>query len=200
VSNFSVYFILGLEHILNWAALDHLLFILTLTCVYVYSDYKKILWLVTAFTLGHSVTLALATLQVIQVNMAWVEFLIPCTILLSAISNLTKIKKKYKYVVVAVFGLIHGLGFSNYLQSLLGAESSLFIPLLAFNIGLEVGQIAVVSLILVSSVVSLHVFQWKQKPYIKVISGITIGLVLPMISERWPAIYLTLTNILERWP
>ena len=186
MSNFSVYFILGLEHILNWAALDHLLFILSLTCVYVYSDYKKILWLVTAFTLGHSITLALATLQVIQVNVAWVEFLIPCTILLSAISNLTKMKKKYKYVVVAVFGLIHGLGFSNYLQSLLGAESSLFTPLLAFNIGLEIGQIAVVSLILVSSVVSLHVFHWKQKPYIKVVSGITIGLVLPMIIERWP--------------
>ena len=119
-------------------------------------------------------------------NGAWVEFLIPCTILLSAISNLTKMKKKYKYVVVAVFGLIHGLGFSNYLQSLLGAESSLFTPLLAFNIGLEVGQIAVVSLILVSSVVSLHVLHWKQKPYIKVVSGITIGLVLPMIIERWP--------------
>lgn len=200
MSNFSVYFILGLEHILNWAALDHLLFILSLTCVYVYSDYKKILWLVTAFTLGHSITLALATLQVIQVNMAWVEFLIPCTILLSAISNLTKMKKQYKYVVVAVFGLIHGLGFSNYLQSLLGAESSLFTPLLAFNIGLEVGQIAVVSLILVSSVVSLHVFHWKQKHYIKIISGITIGLVLPMIIERWPVIDLALPVIFQRWP
>jgi hydrogenase/urease accessory protein HupE len=195
VSNFSVYFLLGLEHILNWAALDHLLFILSLTCVYIYSDYKKILWLVTAFTLGHSITLALATLQVIQVNVAWVEFLIPCTILLSAISNLTKLKKKYKYVVVAVFGLIHGLGFSNYLQSLLGAETSLFTPLLAFNIGLEVGQIAVVSLILASSVISLHVFHWKQKAYIKVLSGIVMGLVLPMIlgalaiiagHNRWP--------------
>ncbi len=186
MSNFSVYFLLGLEHILNWAALDHLIFILSLTCVYVYTDYKKILWLVTAFTLGHSITLALATLQVIQVNVGWVEFLIPCTILLSAISNLTKMKKKYKYVVVSVFGLIHGLGFSNYLQSLLGAESSLFTPLLAFNIGLELGQITVVSLIVASSIVSLHVFHWKQKPYIKVISGIVIGLVLPMIIERWP--------------
>lgn len=186
MSNFSVYFLLGLEHILNWAALDHLLFILSLTCIYTYLDYKKILWLVTAFTLGHSITLALATLQVIQVNMKWVEFLIPCTILISAIANLIKIKKEYKYIVVAFFGLIHGLGFSNYLQSLLGAENSLFTPLLAFNIGLELGQIVVVSLILTSSIISLHVFHWKQKHYIKVMSGITIGLVLPMIIERWP--------------
>jgi hydrogenase/urease accessory protein HupE len=186
MSNFSVYFLLGLEHILNWSALDHLLFILALTCVYTLIDYKKILWQVTAFTLGHSITLALATLKLIEVNTAWVEFLIPCTILFSAIFNLIKTKKRYRYWLVAIFGLIHGLGFSNYLQSLLGAESSLFTPLLAFNIGLEIGQIAVVALVLASSILSLHVFHWKQKPYIKVVTGIIIGLVLPMIIERWP--------------
>ena len=181
-----MYFLLGLEHILNWAALDHLLFLLSLTCVYVYSDYKKILWLITAFTIGHSITLALATLHIIEVNSTWVEFLIPCTILLSAIYNLTKTKKRYKYGVVALFGLIHGLGFSNYLQSLLGSESSLFTPLLGFNLGLELGQICVVAIVLLASFISLHVFHWKQKAYIQVLSGITIGLVLPMIIERWP--------------
>jgi hydrogenase/urease accessory protein HupE len=186
VSNFSVYFSLGLGHILNWAALDHLLFILSLTCVYVVTDYKKLLWLVTAFTLGHSITLALATLHLIQVNSAWVEFLIPCTILVAAISNLIQTEQRYKYGVVAFFGLIHGLGFSNYLQSLLGAESSIFAPLLAFNIGLEIGQLVVVAIVLTSSILSIHVFHWKQKAYIQVISGITIGLVLPMILERWP--------------
>jgi hydrogenase/urease accessory protein HupE len=186
VSNFSVYFSLGLGHILNWAALDHLLFILSLTCVYVVTDYKKLLWLVTAFTLGHSITLALATLQIIQVNITWVEFLIPCTILVAAISNLIQTEQRYKYSVVAFFGLIHGLGFSNYLKSLLGAESSIFTPLLAFNIGLEIGQLVVVAFLLASSILSLHVFKWKQTAYIQVISGITIGLVLPMILERWP--------------
>ncbi|MCX6193975.1 MAG: HupE/UreJ family protein [Cytophagales bacterium] len=186
MSNFSVYFLLGLEHILNWAALDHLLFILSLACIYVYSDYKKVLWLITAFTIGHSITLALATLHIIEVNNTWVEFLIPCTILLSAIYNLTKTKKRYKYGVVAFFGLIHGLGFSNYLQSLLGAESSLFTPLLGFNLGLELGQICVVAIVLLASFISFYVFHWKQKSYIKVLSGITIGLVLPMILERWP--------------
>jgi hydrogenase/urease accessory protein HupE len=186
VSDFYAYLLLGLEHILNWAALDHLLFILALTCVYTLMDYKKVLWQVTAFTLGHSITLALATLKLVEVNTTWVEFLIPCTILFSAIFNLVKTKKKYRYWLVAVFGLIHGLGFSNYLQSLLGAETSLFTPLLAFNIGLEIGQIAVVSVILGSSLLTWHVFHWKQKPYIKVVTGITIGLVLPMIIERWP--------------
>lgn len=186
MSNFSVYFSLGLGHILNWAALDHLLFILSLTCVYVVTDYKKLLWLVTAFTLGHSITLALATLQIIQVNIAWVEFLISCTILVAAISNLIQTEQRYKYGVVAFFGLIHGLGFSNYLQSLLGAESSIFTPLLAFNIGLEIGQLVVVAFLLASSILSLHVFKWKQTAYIQVISGITIGLVFPMILERWP--------------
>ena len=186
MSNFSVYFSLGLGHILNWAALDHLLFILSLTCIYVVTDYKKLLWLVTAFTLGHSITLALATLHLIQVNIAWVEFLIPITILVAAISNLIQTQQRYKYGVVAFFGLIHGLGFSNYLQSLLGSENSIITPLLAFNIGLEIGQLVVVALILASSIISLHVFHWKQKAYIQVISGIVIGLVLPMIIERWP--------------
>jgi hypothetical protein len=150
------------------------------------TDYKKLLWLVTAFTLGHSITLALATLHFIQVNITWVEFLIPCTILVAAISNLIQTEQRYKYGVVACFGLIHGLGFSNYLQSLLGAENSIFNPLLAFNLGLELGQLVVVALILASSIVSIHILHWKQKAYIQVVSGITIGLVLPMILERWP--------------
>lgn len=186
MSNFSVYFSLGLGHILNWAALDHLLFILSLTCVYVATDYKKLLWLVTAFTLGHSITLALATLHLIEFQVSWVEFLIPCTILAAAISNLMQTEQRYKYGVVAFFGLIHGLGFSNYLQSLLGAEGSLFTPLLAFNLGLELGQIIVVSIVLIFTTLASPIFQWKQKTTIAVLSGITIGLVLPMIIERWP--------------
>ena len=186
MSNFSVYFSLGIGHILNWAALDHLLFILSLSCVYVATDYKKLLWLVTAFTLGHSITLALATLHLIQIPTIWVEFFIPCTILAAAVSNLIQKEQRYKYGVVAFFGLIHGLGFSNYLQSLLGAESSLFTPLLAFNLGLELGQLIVVSIVLIFTTIASHVFHWKQKTTIAVLSGITIGLVLPMIIERWP--------------
>ena len=186
MSIFQTYLQLGFQHILNWQAIDHLLFILAITCIFTWDDLKHLLWLVTAFTIGHSITLALATIGWLNMNPSWIEFLIPCTILVAAISNLIQTEQRYKYGVVAFFGLIHGLGFSNYLQSLLGAEGSLFTPLLAFNLGLELGQILVVSLVLIFTTITSHVFHWKQKTTIAVLSGITIGLVLPMIIERWP--------------
>lgn len=194
MNSFTSYFILGLQHILNIQAIDHLLFILSITCVYRIFDIKKLLYLITAFTLGHSVTLGLATLKWISANPTWIEFLIPCTILFSAIGNLyfkeNKLKQKTlpwgNYALVAGFGLIHGLGFSNYLQSLLGKEQSLLAPLFAFNIGLEIGQIFVVATILAISTFLLEVLKSKLLHYVLVISGLIIGLVLPMILERWP--------------
>jgi hypothetical protein len=194
MSSFTSYLILGLQHILNIQAIDHLLFILSITCVYRIFDIKKLLYLITAFTLGHSVTLGLATLKWISANPTWIEFLIPCTILFSAIGNLyfkeNKLKQKNlpwgNYALVAGFGLIHGLGFSNYLQSLLGKEQSLLAPLFAFNIGLEIGQIFVVATILAISTFLLEVLKSKLRHYVLVISGLIIGLVLPMILERWP--------------
>lgn len=194
MSSFTSYLILGLQHILNIQAIDHLLFILSITCVYRIFDIKKLLYLITAFTLGHSVTLGLATLKWISANPTWIEFLIPCTILFSAIGNLyfkeNKLKQKNlpwgNYALVAGFGLIHGLGFSNYLQSLLGKEQSLLAPLFAFNIGLEIGQIFVVATILAVSTFLLEVLKSKLRHYVLVISGLIIGLVLPMILERWP--------------
>ena len=194
MNSFTSYLILGLQHILNIQAIDHLLFILSITCVYRIFDIKKLFYLITAFTLGHSVTLALATLKWISANPTWVEFLIPCTILFSALGNLrfkeSKLKQKSmpwgNYALVAIFGLIHGLGFSNYLQSLLGKEESLLGPLFAFNIGLEIGQIFVVAIFLAFSTFLLEVLKSKLRHYVLVISGLIIGLILPMILERWP--------------
>jgi hypothetical protein len=194
MNSFTSYLILGLQHILNIQAIDHLLFILSITCVYRIFDIKKLLYLITAFTLGHSVTLALATLKWISANPTWVEFLIPCTILFSALGNLSfkenKLKQKSmpwgNYALVTVFGLIHGLGFSNYLQSLLGKEQSLLGPLFAFNIGLEIGQIFIVAIFLTLSTFLLEVLKSKLRHYVLVISGLIIGLILPMILERWP--------------
>ncbi len=189
---FWTYLTLGFQHILNWQAMDHLLFILAITCIFTWADIKQLLWLVTAFTLGHSVTLALATIGWITVNPTWIEFLIPCTILFSAIQNLFfKNSKRQKpaqlpYYTVLFFGLIHGLGFSNYLQSLLGKESSLFSPLLAFNLGLEAGQLIVVSLILVGTTALMSFTRLKRIHWIYVLSGIIIGLVIPMLMERIP--------------
>jgi hypothetical protein len=192
MSNFQTYLQLGFQHILNWQALDHLLFILTITCIFTWSDIKHLLWLVTAFTLGHSITLGLATIGWITVDSAWIEFLIPCTIMLSALINLNfKDSKRQNaailpYYTVLFFGLIHGLGFSNYLQSLLGKEASIFTPLLAFNIGLELGQLTVVSAILIMTTTVMAFSRVKRVHFVYVISGIIIGVVIPMLIERIP--------------
>jgi len=193
MATFNSYLILGFQHIMNIQALDHLLFILSITCIYKFYDAKKLLLLITAFTLGHSLTLALATLHWINFSQNWIEFLIPCTILFSAFSNLnfkeTKVKStklsRRKFILVSIFGLIHGLGFSNYLQSLLGQESSILTPLFAFNIGLEFAQIIVVASILFFSNILIELFKIKLTYFILVISGIIIGLSLPMVLDRW---------------
>jgi len=193
MATFNSYLILGFQHIMNIQALDHLLFILSITCIYKFYDAKKLLLLITAFTLGHSLTLALATLHWINFSQNWIEFLIPCTILFSAFSNLnfkeTKVKStklsRRKFILVSIFGLIHGLGFSNYLQSLLGQESSILTPLFAFNIGLEFAQIIVVASILFFSNILIELFTIKLTYFILVISGNIIGLSLPMVLDRW---------------
>jgi hypothetical protein len=193
MSTFNSYLVLGFQHIMNIQALDHLLFILSITCMYKFYDAKKLLLLITAFTLGHSMTLALATLKWIDFSQKWIEFLIPCTILFSALSNLnfkqTNIRSTklptYKFILVGIFGLIHGLGFSNYLQSLLGNEHSILSPLFAFNIGLELAQIMVVLSILLISNLLIELFKIKLIYFVLVISGIIIGLSLPMVLERW---------------
>ncbi|MHA8051062.1 HupE/UreJ family protein [Aquirufa sp. ROCK-SH2] len=186
------YFLLGLQHILNIMAVDHLLFILSFVCVYTFANLKHTFYLVTAFTLGHSITLALATFKLVNLSQNWIEFLIPCTILLSALANFSfeKVapsKEKlslFKYVSITFFGLIHGLGFSNYLQSLLGQEQSIFKALFSFNVGLEIGQIVALSFILLVSSIVVNVLKIKHKSLVLVVSGMIIGLCLPMIFER----------------
>ncbi|AZQ62505.1 HupE/UreJ family protein [Flammeovirga pectinis] len=160
MSSFWVYLEIGLQHITDVQGYDHILFILALMATFSYKNFKQVVWLVTAFTLGHTITLGLSTLGILSINPELVENLIPITILLVCISNFfgvsklttgnrpsyikhTKTYKKY-YVEAVFFGLIHGLGFSNYLKALLGSESSIWEPLLAFNLGLELGQLLIV--------------------------------------------------------
>jgi len=155
MSLFELYFKLGLQHIADLKGYDHILFILTLCAVYSLKEWKRVLVLVTAFTIGHSLTLALATLDLIRVDGDLIEFLIPLTIFITALSNLLARKQKVnsrlyylRYTAALFFGLIHGLGFSNYLRSLLGAEGGLVLPLFSFNVGIEVGQIIIVAIIM----------------------------------------------------
>lgn len=151
MSDFTLYFKLGLEHIADFAAYDHMLFIISLCAIFSLKEWKKVLILVTAFTIGHSITLALSVLDMVKVDKDLIETLIPITILITCITNIILVfAKKVKttiwihYSFAIFFGLIHGLGFANYLKSLLMGMGSTTLPLFAFNIGIEIGQIIIV--------------------------------------------------------
>ena len=181
---------LGFKHIIDLGGVDHILFVLGLTLRYIWSDWKKILVLVTSFTIGHSLTLALSTLSILDISVNWIEFLIPVTILITAASNFWvkdfDFKQRFSahYALALFFGLIHGLGFSNYLKSLLGKESSLLGPLFSFNIGLEIGQILIVGVILALSYGLVSLLKLPRKMYVRYGSILAISLSLRMILER----------------
>ncbi len=191
MQDFLFFFKLGWEHIISWDALDHQLFILALVAAYSYQDLKKLLILVTAFTIGHSLTLALSSLHLLKVPSAWVEFLIPMTIVLTALDNiLMRGKQKtlmtMNYYLALFFGLVHGMGFANTARMMLAKEQSLFLPLLGFNVGLEVGQIVVVAAILVILFIALNIFRVNRKDWIMFVSSGIFALSLKMALERIP--------------
>jgi hypothetical protein len=189
MNQFELYFSLGITHILDFEGYDHILFVIALCSIYRILDWRKILVLVTAFTIGHSLTLALATLKFISVNAEFIEFLIPVTIAITSASNLMNTRAKegkwiqLNYLFALFFGLIHGLGFSNFLKSLLGRESSIIEPLLAFNLGLELGQIVIVVAFLSCTFIILNILKIKQNLWIQLISSLVFLLSIFMIYE-----------------
>jgi len=191
MQDFLFYLKMGWEHIISKDALDHQLFVLALVAVYSYKDLKKILILITAFTIGHSITLALSVFNLLRIPSNWVEFLIPLTIAITALDNiLMRSKQKtlmqMNYYLALFFGLIHGMGFANTARIMLAKEQSLFVPLLGFNIGLELGQIAVVLVILVLLFILLRLFRVHQKDWIMFVSSGVFALALQMCLERIP--------------
>lgn len=191
MEDFLFYFKLGLDHIISSDALDHQLFILALVVVYAIKDLKKILILVTAFTIGHSITLVLSSLDVIRVSSAWIEFLIPVTIVITALDNI--IMKKHastlmttNYFLALFFGLIHGMGFANSARMMLAKEQSITVPLLGFNIGVEAGQLIVVAVFLVISTVLSRLFKIGKRDWVMFISSGVFALALQMALERIP--------------
>lgn len=190
MSEFALYFQLGLDHILDTNGYDHILFIVALCTVFQLRDWKRVLILVTAFTIGHSITLALSTFRVVNFNSELIEFLIPLTILVTAFSNL--FKKQYgmttrkiqvNYFFALFFGLIHGLGFSNYLRSLIGSSSSVTTELLSFNIGIEAGQIIIVAIVLTISFIFINLFNVDRRDWNLVSSSATAGIALTMVMN-----------------
>lgn len=189
MNSFQLYFRLGWQHILDIQGYDHILFVLALCAVFIPRDWKKILILVTAFTLGHSLTLALATFNVINVRTDVIEFLIPVTIAITAFVTILKPRPstgkgvQLNYFFALFFGLIHGLGFSNYLRQLLGKEASLWQPLLSFNIGLEVGQIVIVGAFLLITSILVGIAGISRREWTLVISSMVLGIALMLMLE-----------------
>ena len=134
---------LGFRHITDLAALDHILFLLALAAIYRGRDWRDVLWVVSAFTIGHSITLALAVTGALRLPTALIEFLIPVTILVTGIENIAARRRRYRPVFAGVFGLVHGAGFANYLRSLF--VGSIAVPLFGFNVGIELGQLVVLA-------------------------------------------------------
>jgi hypothetical protein len=196
MSEFRLYFGLGTDHILDYAdGYDHIIFIVALCALYLTREWKQILILVTAFTIGHSVTLALSTLRIITVNVALIEFLIPLTIFITAVSNLFKKESslssrsiQMNYFFAGFFGLIHGLGFSSYLRSILGKEENIVKPLLAFNLGLEFGQLVIVAIFMVAAFILVDLFGLNRRDWKMVISSAIAGIALVLMNETWDSV------------
>ena len=191
MQDFMLYLKLGWEHIVSLDALDHQLFVLVLMAIFVFKDWKKILWVVTAFTIGHSITLALSVFDILRAPAKWVEFLIPLTIVITALDNILMRNKpqnlmKMNYYLALFFGLVHGMGFANTARMMMSKEESIFVPLLGFNIGLEVGQIAVVVVIMILHFVMLTLFRINKKEWVMFVSSAVFALALKMALERIP--------------
>jgi HupE / UreJ protein len=195
MSDFWIYFNLGLKHVLDIFAYDHVLFLLALTVPYEFKSWKRILILVSLFTLGHTLALFLSVFNIIAIKSNIVEFLIPITILIAALYNIIISGKSSKQssitfigIVTVFFGVIHGLGFSNYFNTILsGKPTDKLLPLFEFALGIEVAQIIVVLAALLLAYVVQTLLKFSKRDWVLIISAFIVGVVIPMIlqSEIW---------------
>ncbi|WP_166924660.1 HupE/UreJ family protein [Flavobacterium poyangense] len=191
MSQFWIYFQIGLKHVLDIHAYDHVLFLIALTVPYTFKDWKRILLLVSVFTIGHTLALVLSVFGIISVKVDLVEFLIPITILITALYHLFTAGKNAKndgvnllFFVTLFFGIIHGLGFSNYFKTILGGSAtSKLLPLGEFALGIEAAQLVVVFVVLVVSYIVQTVFRFSKRDWALVMSAFVVGVVIPMIIE-----------------
>ena len=188
---------LGFRHITDPRGADHILFLLALAAIYRFRDWRECVWVITAFTAGHSVTLALAVTGALVLPSALIEFLIPITIVVTAIENLIVRDRtvavwgrRYRPLFAAVFGLVHGAGFANYLRSLF--VDRLAVPLFGFNIGLEVGQLLVIGSAFVAFAVLDHVIR---------VSGSLVRATTPdrAVRLRTLSVSVVVLTVAARW-
>ena len=190
MSDFWLYFILGFEHVLDWAAYDHILFLVALSAAYTFVSWKRLLLLVSLFTLGHSLSLLLASYELVIVPSEAIEFLIPLSILIAAFYNLyaatnQKTDKKLGviFLITVFFGLIHGFGFAAYYKMIHVDDSIL--PLFEFALGVETSQSIIVFVVLVVAFIFQSLFRFNKRDWVFVVSSMVIGCVFPMLVENW---------------
>lgn len=184
------YFKEGLFHVLDWNAYDHILFLIVLSVPHLISSWKKLLTLVTVFTVGHTLSLALSAYGVVKINSTLVEVLIPITILFTALYNIFKSSKKRRdqklnihVFITLFFGLVHGLGFSTYFKMMTASNDSKLLPLLEYTLGIETSQLIIVLVVLIISFIGQTIFRFSQRDWILVISSIVIGVTIPVFRE-----------------
>lgn len=190
MDSFWFYFKEGLFHVLDWNAYDHILFLIVLTIPYLFGHWKRVVTLVSIFTLGHTLSLVLSAYGVIKVNTSLVELLIALTIIITALYNVFTAGKKKKnsklglYLIAALFfGVIHGLGFSTYFKMMTASSESKLLPLIEYTLGIEAAQIIVVIVVLVLSFILQAIFRFSQRDWVMVISSIVIGVAIPVFRE-----------------
>ncbi len=190
MTDFWLYFKLGLEHVLDWKAYDHILFLIVLCAAYTFGAWKRLFLLVTLFTVGHTLSLLMAYYNVVNVSGTVIEFLIPITILVTAMFNLFTAGKEKRaeklglfYIVTVFFGLIHGFGFASFFTQL--DTGGGILRLLEFALGIEAAQIIVVICVLILAFIFQTVFRFNKRDWVLVISSLVIGMVIPMIVDNW---------------
>ena len=192
MNDFILFFLEGIRHITDLRGYDHILFVAALCLPWLIKDLKKVLWLITAFTIGHSVTLALSMYNKILVHSNWIEWLIPLTVAVTAIENVVvkneERNMRLRYTSALIFGLIHGMGFSNYLRSMMGKDENIITQLFAFNIGLEVGQVAIVLMVMFVGLIFVQVLKAPRKEWVLFVSGGIFVAAMQMIIERSSAL------------
>ena len=190
MDDFILYFKMGLTHVLDFSAYDHILFLIVLAVIFTNFQWRKVIWLVTLFTLGHSITLALSAYKILEVRMDLIEFLIPLTIFITGLINIINAKKEasnkgnINLILALFFGLIHGLGFSNYFKMMIGKEEDKLFPLIEFALGIEVAQIIIVLSILIIGFLLKSIFKVQRRDWILVSSSIVIGFSIQMMLDR----------------
>jgi len=180
----------GINHVMDFNGYDHVLFLMALTVPYTFRDWKRILILVSTFTLGHTLSLVLAAYNIVSINGSLVEFLIPITILIVALYNIFTAGKKSKeqkigvlFLTTLFFGLIHGLGFAREFKMFIGKAESKVMPLIEFALGIEIAQVIIVFVVLFLGFFTQTIFRFSRRDWVMVLSAIVVGLVIPMLIE-----------------